>query len=238
MPDKRRHRGPHPQDEVLFSEAQIPRLRRALADLSWLLSGGYAEQSSLKLVGDRFRLNKRQRMAVSRRACSRQASLARRRKKVPPEEMRGQSVEIDGFNLLITVESALSGGLVIEGQDGCYRDLAGLHGSYKRVEETEEAVRWIGKALEDLGVRSAGWLLDRPVSNSGKLRRLLEEMAESAGWNWAVALSFNPDKTLMESEKIVLSSDSQIIDHAGSWFNGARHLVDRYLPQAPVVRLC
>ena len=65
MPDKRTHRGPHPQDEKLFAPSAIDNLRTAVADFSLLLTKGYAEKSSLKLVGDRFSLTERQRLAVS-----------------------------------------------------------------------------------------------------------------------------------------------------------------------------
>ncbi len=60
MPDKRTHRGPHPADVKLFAPAAIADLRAALADFSLLLTKGYAEKSSLKLVGDKFSLMERQ----------------------------------------------------------------------------------------------------------------------------------------------------------------------------------
>ena len=78
MPDTRKHRGPGPQDPAWFGPDARPDLAAAVADLSWLLSRGYAEPSSLKLVGDRYRLVERQRVAVLRSACS-DAALARRR---------------------------------------------------------------------------------------------------------------------------------------------------------------
>src|SRR6266404_1471952 len=43
---------------------------------------------------------------------------------------------IDGFNLILTLESALGGGVMLVGRDGCYRDMASVHGTYRRVEET------------------------------------------------------------------------------------------------------
>jgi uncharacterized protein YyaL (SSP411 family) len=55
MPDRRRHRGPHPKDPELFAPRHWPTLRRAVADLSWLLGRGYSEKAALKLVGDRYR---------------------------------------------------------------------------------------------------------------------------------------------------------------------------------------
>src|SRR4051794_12700876 len=63
VPDSRKHRGPGPQDPEWFSSEARPDLAQATADLSWLLSRGYAEPSSLKLVGDRYRLVERQRVA-------------------------------------------------------------------------------------------------------------------------------------------------------------------------------
>ena len=52
--DSRRHRGPHPEDEHLFSREAVPRLKQAVDDLSWLRTRGYAESSATKLVGDRY----------------------------------------------------------------------------------------------------------------------------------------------------------------------------------------
>jgi hypothetical protein len=70
MTDKRKHRGPNPQDAELFSSARISVLPRAVADYAWLLPQGYPEKGALKLVGDRFRLVQRQRLSVRRCACS------------------------------------------------------------------------------------------------------------------------------------------------------------------------
>jgi hypothetical protein len=36
MPDLRQHRGPHPADHELFASPELPVLRQATAELSWL----------------------------------------------------------------------------------------------------------------------------------------------------------------------------------------------------------
>ena len=97
------------------------------------------------------------------------------------DKLANRDLHIDGFNVLITLESALSGGFIFVGRDGCYRDLSSVHGSYKRVAETGDAILLVGKALDTLGVRSVHWLLDRPVSNSGRLRELLSDLAGDNG---------------------------------------------------------
>ena len=65
--------------------------------------------------------------------------------------LRGRPLRIDGFNLILTLESALGGGIVLGGRDGCYRDLASVHGTYRRVEETRPALDLSTRLLADLG---------------------------------------------------------------------------------------
>src|SRR3954465_14357245 len=121
MPDSRKHRGPGPQDAEWFGADAAPTLATAVADLSWLLSRGYAEPSSLKLVGDRYRLVERQRAAVLRSACPHAALTGRRPREVGHRCLGGRPLRIDGFNLTLTLESALGGGVIVGGRDGCFR---------------------------------------------------------------------------------------------------------------------
>ena len=115
--------------------------------------------------------------------------------------MRGRAVWIDGFNVLTTVEAALGGAVVLIGRDGSLRDIAGVHGTYRRVEETTPAIALVGAALDRLGVGPCRWLLDRPVSNSGRLRAMLLDAAADAGRDWAVELPFDPDAELIASPR-------------------------------------
>ena len=82
-------------------------------------------------------------------------------------------------------------------RDGCLRDVAGLHGTYRKVEETLPAIALVGEFLAELGAGPCLWCLDRPVSNSGRLASAIREMAEARGWDWSVELMFNPDAHLV-----------------------------------------
>ncbi|UCG15284.1 MAG: DUF434 domain-containing protein [Phycisphaerales bacterium] len=237
MPDTRTHRGPHPQDARLFSPDHYATLQAAVADLSWLLGRGYAWKSGLKLVGDRHGLTQRQRTAVWRSACGGDALADRRDRARSPESLRGRPLAVDGYNLLITVESALGGGVILAGCDGCYRDLASLHGTYRRVDETLPAIMLIGEYLASLGVERAEWFLDSPVSNSGRLRGLLLEVAADRGWTWEAQLKQNPDRHLAACPHPVASTDSWVLDHCGQWVNLARGLIEACVPHARVIPL-
>jgi hypothetical protein len=237
MPDKRKHRGPHPADAGLFAEPHVPRLREAVGDLSWLWTHGYAQAAALKLVGDRFQLTERQRLAVLRSACADESLRTRRRSQVSPRDVRGRTLEIDGFNLLTTVEAALAGGVILVGRDGCFRDLASMHGNYRKVEETRPALELIGRELRGLHAGACLWLFDKPVSNSGRIGKLTEELAAEHGWDWRFELSTDPDRSLRETENVVVSADSQVIEGCARWFNLAARVVETSVPDAWVVDL-
>ena len=237
MPDQRKHRGPHPGDLRLFGSDALPALQTAVAELAWLLTRGYPHQSSIKLVGDRHALESRQRVAVSRSTCS-DADVARRQARiVSPQALAGCRIEIDGYNVLTTIEAALSGGVLLLARDGVLRDMASMHGSYRKVEETQPALELIGQTLAGFGVSEALWLLDRPVSNSGRLKTIIEDLAGEHGWTWRVELAHDPDAELAQSDEIVATADSGILDLCGTWFNLAREIVERHLVDAWVLRL-
>ncbi|HPA16644.1 MAG TPA: DUF434 domain-containing protein [Verrucomicrobiae bacterium] len=237
MPDRRRHRGPHPDDARAFAPEAVRVLREAVADLCWLYSRGYAQTSSVKLVGDRYALTDRQRAAVMRCACSDDAMASRRGHEVAIGDLAGAAVQVDGYNVLTTVEAALAGGVLLEGRDGCYRDMASMGGRFHWVEETASAVEWIGRVLEATGARDIHWLLDRPVSNSGKLACLLRETAAARQWPWRVELVVDPDAVLAKGEAVAATADSAILDRCGRWVNLGRAVVSRAAPGARVVRL-
>jgi hypothetical protein len=236
-PDNRQHRGAHPADAQLFAPDKHSSLCAATGELSWLLSRGYASTSALKLVGDRHHLTERQRLAVSRAVCTDAQRDERARRRLALESIRNEPLLIDGFNLIITIEAALGGGVLLRCRDGCLRDLASVHGSYRSVRETDRAIGLIGEALEVLRPASVEWFLDKPISNSGRLAQRIRELAEANGWNWSVEVLFNPDARLSSSNGIIVTSDSLIIDRAVKWVDFNNYLIGRMQPLPWIVDL-
>lgn len=237
MPNRQRHRGRHPEDDASFGSVWTGVLREAVADVSYLLTSGYSEKAAVKFVGDRYQLTARQRRAVNGAACSDQSLNRRVSHIVQLPGLRGCDVAIDGYNLLITSESILAGGLLFKGRDGCVRDLASVHGSYHRVEETGPAIGLIGRILGLYESARATWYLDAPVSNSGRLRAILYEEAEKNEWDWQVEVTNGVDRVVAESEAVVLTSDSWILDRAGRWANLAESMVKEVVPAPGVLNL-
>jgi hypothetical protein len=226
------HRGPHPEDARLFGLEARPILAEAVRDLSWLLSKGYAPDSSLKLVGDRFGLAARQRAAVARCATSDRLAEERLRREAAAVSLRNRPLWLDGYNVLTTVEAALGGGLILVARDGAFRDMASMHGSYRKVSETLPALAILGELLAEFAVSESVWLLDRPVSNSGRLKKIMETLAAENHWPWCVELVPSPDAVLSAAAEIVATADSIILDHCKSWFNLAKEAVTRSVPNA------
>ncbi len=237
MPDSRTHRSSAPEDAALFGPSVLPTLREATWHLGWLWGHGYAERASVALVGDRFRLVSRQRDAIRRCACSDAQREARAAKLLSLPELRGRELAIDGFNVLITVESALGGGVVLGARDGCFRDLANLRGTWRRVMETLTAIEIVGEVLALLGPTQVVWYLDRGVSNSGRLRGFLERVAAERRYAWVAHLSDRVDRELRATRAVVASADSGVIDACGAWVNLARHVVCERVPSAWMVDL-
>ena len=237
MPDKRTHRGAHPEDAELFSAGHVDNLRQAVADYSLLLSKGYAPKSSLKLVGDRFSLTDRQRLAVRRCGCADGQLEVRRANEVAISSLAGESIVIDGYNVLITTEAALSGAPIFRSRDSCFRDLAGIHGTYRKLTETVPAIEIVARCLEEIGVSNVLWLFDSPVSNSGRLKTIIGSLAGENGWPWEIELLPNPDVKLIETDMTAATSDSDVLDKCGKWTNLTAHLITNAVSEAKIIDL-
>jgi hypothetical protein len=235
MPE--RHRGPHPQDTKCFSEEQLGRLKTAAGELAWLLSRGYSMGASNELVGDHHQLTSRQRLAIARVVCEEEQVEERQAKQVVVSDLKDKVVVIDGFNLLITIETALGGGAIFNCLDGCCRDLSAVYGSYKIVEETRQAITLIGRTLEQSLPQKVVWLFDRPVSNSGRIAEMVREAGKEHNWPFEAETTDSTDALLSQSSDIVISCDSAILERAQSWCNLACIVISRQIPGAWTVDL-
>ena len=219
-PDNRKHRGPGPRDHLLFTEEQIEIMSKAAKDYCWLLDKHYAAKAALKLVGDHYKLRERQRTALDK-ACQPRELVERvaAGELTSPDMLKNQPVIIDGFNLLIIMEAILSGAPVFKGRDGLIRDISGLHGSYRKISETPVAIALIAQFFRQYNALSVLWVFDKPVSNSGRLAKLVEEVGSQNNIQWQTRLADQTDNKVAEANKIVISSDSQILARCNQWFN-------------------
>jgi hypothetical protein len=153
--------------------------------------------------------------------------------------MPGAPVWIDGFNILTTIEAAFGGGVLLLARDGALRDMASMHGSYRLVEETQPAIEAVAAVLAGREGTQCRWLLDEPVSNSGRLAAILREFAAKRGLRWTVEVVSDPDQVLTAApaDVLVASADSQIMDGAPRTWQLARETVAAMRPKPWILDL-
>ena len=226
-------RGYVPKDAIEFGPKATKKLNAAAQDLVFLMERGYDTKSASTFVGNHHLLSERQRLALARIVSTSSAVQARKQKEL---FQAPDSLVLDGFNTIITLEVALSGSLLLEGMDGTLRDLAGLRGSYRIVDKTVQAVELLLARLETFGVQRTLFYLDQQVSNSGRLRALLLEQAENRAVEVQVELHPSVDGLLSRMERVV-TADAIILDKCGSWYNLNRTLIESAVPKAWILRL-
>ncbi|WP_341459881.1 DUF5616 domain-containing protein [Clostridium tertium] len=158
------------------------------------------------------------------RGISRYDDVIKRKSKEITNLSNIEEVHIDGFNTIITLEVALSNSLIIKSMDETIRDLAGLRGTYSVIEKTEVAIKLIGEFLLEHKIKKAIFYLDKPVSNSGRLKMKILEILEGLEFQIEVWNIDNVDSVLKSKENVV-SSDAIIIDNCISWINLNMHII-------------
>lgn len=234
MADSRR--GFVPSDDSEFNIESQLLLRRAQKDILYLLEQGYPIKNASTFVGNHFMLSERQRLAIVRASATSDILTIRQDKKLTMETL-GKKVYVDGFNAIITLEVALSGGTLIRCMDSTIRDLAGLRGTYRLIEQTDTAIKLIGDKLADLQIEELCFYLDSPVSNTGRLKKRITELLEAFPFRVSVELVNNAD-VILEKLDNVISSDAIILNKCLSWYNLIAEIIDEMLPQTKCVDLC
>ena len=228
-------RGYVPTDEKEFNETAMKKLKEAQKDIFMLINRGYPIKNASTFVGNHYLLSERQRMALVR-ATSSSESIEMRHKKEVDSKIEGETVFIDGFNIIITLEVALSKSTLIKCMDGTVRDLAGLRGTYKLIDKTDTAINLIGKKLQELKIGRAVIYLDKPVSNSGRLKSRMLELFSEFNFEAEAELVDNADRSLENLENVI-SSDAVVIEKSRSWINLARSILNHLNDDFKVVDL-
>lgn len=216
-------RGYVPTDIRDFGAAVLPVLYRAGEDLYYLLNRGYKIKGASVFVGNHYMLSERQRLALVRAVSSKEDLAVRKKKELCDSE--GKTVNIDGFNTIITLEVALSDSLLFQCMDGTIRDLAALRGTYRLIDKTEPAIRLIGEELERSRIKKAVFYLDAPVSNSGRLGQLILKVLNEFPFETEIEIINHVD-SLLETMEYVITSDAIILNKCKSWMNLNRKIID------------
>ena len=225
-------RGFMPTDERDFSGKMLPILRKSAEEVHYLINRGYPVTSTTRFIGDHYQLSERQRLALARTISSTDSIKARKSRQV--NDISGDTIYIDGFNVIIGLEIAYSQSMLFRCMDGTVRDLAGLHGTYRLIPQTDLAIKALLEALSDLEVSKAVIYLDKPVSNSGRLKQRIFEFSDNVPFELEV-LTEDAVDSILKTKPLIASADAIILDECDKWFNLNRYIVDNYIGSYPYI---
>ena len=227
-------RGFMPTDERDFSLTSLEKLQTAAEEVFYLISRGYPTTPTTRFVGDHYQLSERQRLALARSVSPLQSVLSRRSRQVT--DIKDQTIYIDGFNVIIGLEIAFSQSMLFRCLDGTVRDLAGLHGTYRLIPQTDLAVKALLGALDELGVSRAVIYLDKPVSNSGRLKQRIYEFSENIKFDLDVFVE-DPVDAILKTKPLIATGDAIILDECDKWFSLAEYAISKAIGDYPYLNI-
>ncbi|MGQ9775953.1 MAG: DUF434 domain-containing protein [Thermodesulfobacteriota bacterium] len=186
-------------------------LNKAARDFRYLLNRGYPRKLTLELVGNRYALTSEERNLLHRGIFSDPEAKARKKKKISLNKIRNKDLAIDGYNVIITIEAALSGRPLVLGDDGFIRDISSLSSRFKKTELTEKAIQLILQSLKKEKPCYTLLLFDAPISKSGLMAKEIRELLKKENIYGDAQVHPYPERVLNEWLGVVATSDTAII---------------------------
>ncbi len=185
----------------------------AVRDLRYLLNRGYPRESAVNFVSNHYRFPLSQRHLLARCVFSKREVIEHRRKSVRASSVRGRSLGVDGYNVLITIESILTRKQVVRCDDGYIRDLRAIFGKYHITPATTRALTELLRIIASAKPSHVGFLFDKQVSRSGELAGMVRRRLEQVNLNGDARATDGVDFKL-RSLDVVASSDRAVIERA------------------------
>lgn len=204
----------------------MPKLEKAVRDLRYLLNEGYPRESAVNFVSNHYRLQLNERHLLARCVFSKKEVDAHRRKAVRIEAVKSKRLGIDGYNVLITIESILMGKQVVLCDDGYIRDLRAIFGKYRAGPSTSRAISAIIQATAKAKPKEAVVFFDKQISHSGELAAKIRIELKRAGLSGDSLAVGGVDMKLRDFD-VVVSSDRAVIERSKAVWNLPAELLRR-----------
>jgi hypothetical protein len=206
----------------------IANLKEAATDLRHLLNRGYNRKSTIELVGNRWNLNRDERHILYRAIFSYDEIKARKWNEVNLERIKGKTLAIDTYNILITIESCLKGRLLIRADDDYIRDISEISSKFKHSSSTIQTIQMILKKLQPHHPKMLLFFLEKDFSRSGELAGLIKRELKSFNLNGDAETVPSSDKSVIINGEIVISNDRVVLDNAISHLNLVPLLLEEF----------
>jgi hypothetical protein len=198
----------------------------AIRDLRYLLDQGYPRESAVNFVANHYRFSLNQRHLLARCVFSKREVAEHRQKAVKAGAVRGKRLGVDGYNVLITLESVLTRKQVVRCDDGFIRDLRAIFGKYRVSLATTRALTELLRIIASANPSHTEFLFDKQVSRSGELASMVRQRLKQAKLKGNAQAVGGVDLKLSPFD-IVASSDRAIIGRAKAIWDIPAELLKR-----------
>lgn len=207
--------GPDPREKLL----------KPARDIRSILRWGYPKFATIRFVAEHSQLSVEERHILTRVIMPPDKVISRIRKKIACHSISNRDLLLDGYNVLLSVDSLLKNEPMWFCDDGYIRDTRYYFSKKNQAEDLEEALDSVLEFLSEASPKSATFLLDSQISRSGELagfiRRKLEKYGIPGEAYTTKTADFdlktgggNPEKNLIvaTSDGIVIDSVLQVLD--------------------------
>ncbi len=214
------------EDPTDFSSPFLrEKLLKPARDIRSLLRWGYPKFATIRFVADHFQLSAEERYILTRVIMPPDRLVSRINKKVACTGIRDKDLLLDGYNVLLSVDSLLKKEPMWFCDDGYIRDTRYYFSKGKQAEDIEDSLDLVLKFLSETYPKSAIFLLDAQISRSGELAGLIRHKMKENGIKGEARTSrtadfelkaegVNPGKNLIvaTSDGIIIDSVLQVLD--------------------------
>ncbi|MEN6328856.1 MAG: DUF5616 domain-containing protein [Methanobacteriaceae archaeon] len=130
-------------------------------------------------------------------------------------KLKDQAILVDGYNVLITLESVLyHPDTVLESDDGVLRDTKAVFGKYRPHEDTLNILDILMDFLKEAQIKEVHFFYDQPVPRSGELAKLNRAVLRKHHLPGNATTSPQVDRELAKNsnEKVIATSDGPLMD--------------------------
>lgn len=203
----------------VFSEPALKeRLLKPARDIRSILRWGYPKFATIRFVADHSQLSAEERHILTRVIMPPDKVVSRVRKKIACNGIRDRDLLLDGYNVLLSVDSLLKNEPMWFCDDGYIRDTRYYFSKAKQAEDIGEALDLVLEFISEARPKSLTFLLDAQISRSGELagfiRRKLKEQGIPGGAYTSKTADFDlkTEGGKLEKQLVVATSDGIVID--------------------------
>jgi len=206
-------------------------LEAPILDIRYLIDRKYPKKSVITYVSNHYGLTKDERYILTRITCEKNISNDRKRKLVPIQGIEDRTLLIDGYNVLITIESMILGYPVFLCDDGMLKDARSLFHKYKINPTTKKALSMIETITSMYDPKKTIIIFDSQISRSGDLSKMTRDIFDEN--NCLVFTSKDTDKELIKNSKkskkaVTATSDGVIIDNVENVLDIPIHIAGEF----------